>query len=172
MPSRIAWAGAVVVGFASYMTIASGSPSLLSPLSLVVAIPAMFAFDAFPGSGPLRDVATLGLVSAVFPALFLIWSVPAFRKEPSVPPRSTVLLVLLAALSGAWFVLSWDYGLRYEGRRHTVGVLVISAFLLSLVGGLWLWARRVPSIRSSALFHTALFAWLAWGAFPWLGELP
>jgi len=102
LPSKIAWAGAVVVGLASYMTIASGSPSLLSPLSVVVAIPAMFAFDAFPGSGPLRDVATLGLVPAVFPALFLIWSVPAFRKGPSVPPRSTVLC--------------WSLWRRYQAR--------------------------------------------------------
>jgi hypothetical protein len=154
------------------MTIASGSPSLLSPLSLVVAIPALLAFEALPGSGPLRDAAKLVLASALLPTLFIIWSAPALRRGPRIPLRSTVLFVVLAALSGTWFVVLWDFGFRYQGRIHTVGVLVVSVVLLGLVGTVWLRARRAPSINLSVSFHTALFAWLAWGGFPWLGELP
>jgi hypothetical protein len=29
-----------------------------------------------------------------------------------------------------------------------------------------------PSFRTNMFFHWILFAWLAWFAFPWLGELP
>jgi hypothetical protein len=33
-------------------------------------------------------------------------------------------------------------------------------------------ASKMRSFKTNLLFHAVLFAWLAWYAFPYLGELP
>ena len=83
------------------------------------------------------------------------------------------MLGVATALSTYWFVVGWQYGLKYQGARYTY---VVCAINIVWVAALWamfirkLWS--VPSFRTNLLLHWALFAWLGWYALPWLGELP
>jgi hypothetical protein len=61
---------------------------------------------------------------------------------------------------------------EYQGIGYVVGVAAINVLCWALLGVLAFRARRRPSYGRSLMFHTALFAWLAWCAFPYLGELP
>jgi hypothetical protein len=83
-----------------------------------------------------------------------------------------VLLVLVTILN-VWFAIeSWPYGLRYQGFTHTLRIMAIGAFVIAILIALGTSARRAPSFAKDFAFHTLLFGWLAWGAFPYLGELP
>jgi hypothetical protein len=100
--------------------------------------------------------------------IFVVW-VPENAK---IPWRSYALLVVSAPLNVMYCVGGWRLGLQYQGLEHTRAVcfvsiawtaLLVLAFALS-------WKRR--SLDHSLFLHWMLFAWLAWYAFPYLGELP
>jgi hypothetical protein len=63
--------------------------------------------------------------------------------------------------------------LEYQGARHTYVVCIVNAawiaFLWLIFARYW---KREPSFKINLLLHWVLFAWLAWYAFPYLGELP
>ena len=148
---------ACVTGF-SWLTVSSGSPTLWAPGNILVLLPVWIA-----GS-------TIGL--AFVPILCVAWCIPVFRGAANVPNRSLVLVVLAIALSITYLVTSADYGVRWQGTDHVTGVAIIS---ISLWIGLlllawWAWRRRTQALN--AIFHATLFCWLAWYAFPTLGELP
>jgi hypothetical protein len=102
-----------------------------------------------------------------------VWNPGLLRGETKVPKRSYVLLGIAAVLSTVWFVAGWSYGLEYQGARHVWAVCVINiAWLLSLgvlFGRTW---KAQASFGTNLFLHWLLFAWLAWFAFPYLGELP
>lgn len=138
------------------MSIAVG-PSALSPY------PALVLLLAF----------TIGTPAVLVPAiLFWAWAPQLFRGKEGIPLRSAVALGVLTAWTPLWFFSGWDYGLEFQGRSFTIGMAVLNAIGLLVVWCLLLRGRRVPSFASSVRFHLALFGWLAWGAFPNLGELP
>jgi hypothetical protein len=134
-------------------------PSELYPLPVIVAIPALLG---------LRYAAM-----AVPMLLFFLWNPALFRGEAKVPKRSYALLATATLLSVPWFVMGWKYGLRFQGSRYNYSVLAIN---IGWLAGLWTMAvrsRKVePSFQASLFLHWILFAWLAWYAFPYLGELP
>ena len=134
-------------------------PSQLYPFPVVVAIPALFG---------LRYAA-----AAVPMLLFFLWNPALFRGEAKVPKRSYALLLSATLLSVPWFILGWKFGLEFQGSRYNYSVLVIN---IGWLAALWTMAshnrRREPSFQSSLFLHWVLFAWLAWYAFPYLGELP
>jgi hypothetical protein len=106
-------------------------------------------------------------------ALFFAWNQAMFRGEAKIPRRSWVLLVVATALTVIWFVGGWRYGLEYQGLRHTRFVCAVNVIWLALLWTLFLATRKGPaSFKLNLLLHWILFAWLAWYAFPWLGELP
>jgi hypothetical protein len=105
--------------------------------------------------------------------LFFAWIPRAFQGDAKIHKRSHVLLALASVLSVAWFVFGWNYGLEYQGARHTYVVCIVNAawiaFLWLIFAQYW---KREPSFKINLLLHWVLFAWLAWYAFPYLGELP
>ena len=142
----------------------SGIPSLTCPMPTVTVIPAFFLAS-------LRSHPPFWLAILVPAILFFAWNPGLLRGGLRVPRRSWVLLIALTVLSLAYFVGSWNYGYQYQGREHTV--------LMCAINGGWivaLWAMLYRSVNTSSfsanlLFHATLFAWLAWYAFPYLGEL-
>lgn len=82
------------------------------------------------------------------------------------------LVGLLSILTAVDFVLEWQYGLRYQGRDHTIAMCTISALWLAIIWWAVIRAWRRPSFWANLLAHWVLFAWLGWYAFPYLGELP
>ena len=134
-------------------------PSELYPLPVIVAIPALMG---------LRYAAM-----AVPMLLFFLWNPALLRGETKVPRRSYALLLGATVLSVPWFVMGWKFGLEFQGSRYNYSVLAINIAWLAV---LWTIAARSRkkegSFQTSLFLHWALFAWLAWYAFPYLGELP
>ncbi len=143
----------------AFMMFSKDVPSELYPLPVIVAIPALLG---------------LGYAAPVAPMLlFFVWNPGLFRGEVKVPKRSSVLLVIATVLSVPWFVAGWKYGLQFQGSKYNYSVLAIN---IGWLVGLWAMIARnrkvEPSFRANLFLHWMLFAWLAWYAFPYLGELP
>jgi hypothetical protein len=90
----------------------------------------------------------------------------------TLPTRSIVLLISAIVLSAVSLIFGSPYGVKYQSVGYVVGVAVINVTCWALLGVLALLARRYPRLGGNLGFHAALFAWLAWCAFPYLGELP
>jgi len=75
-------------------------------------------------------------------------------------------------LSVAYFVGSWKYGYQYQGREHTLAICAINSAWIVILWAMLYRSSKTISFSANLLFHGALFAWLAWYAFPYLGELP
>jgi len=148
-------AGGIVMALSSSSLLLG--PTVLSPY------PAMMLIPTFE----------VGWVAAALPPIvFWLWCFQLFRGEPLVPLRSAVMLAVLSLLTPAYFIARWDDGLQFDGLFWVLGVAFINALMIG-----WLWkllyhARKSASFHASLLFHGVLFAWLAWSAFPNLGELP
>jgi hypothetical protein len=104
--------------------------------------------------------------------LFFAWNPGLFRGKLQVPKRSWVLLITLSALSIAYFVGSWSYGNQYQGHQFTVAICAVNIVCLVILWAILYRSARLSSFKANLFFHAALFAWLAWCAFPYLGELP
>jgi phosphatidylserine synthase len=141
------------------MIFGGGSPNIVAPYPILLVF---LAFEGMP----------LPIVLAAFLAFFWLWSVQLFRGKPGVPRRTVILMVITAGLSIAYFVTSWDYGLRYQGMTYNVVCALASALLLVGCALVFWRARKHASFGKSLLLHTLLFAWLASYAFPYLGETP
>jgi hypothetical protein len=157
-----------IIGFTLFLPAAlglglGGVPTVLRPLPALTVLPA-FLLSAWPLSLSVLFVPVL---------LFFAWNPGLFRGDAKIPQRSYVLLALATVLSIFWFVSGWNYGLEYQGARHTHVVCVVN---VAWVGILWVMFTRAwkvgSSFKTNLLLHWMLFAWLAWYAFPYLGELP
>jgi hypothetical protein len=104
--------------------------------------------------------------------LFFAWNPRLFRGESQIPKRSWLLLIALSFLTGAYFIGSWTYGIHYQGREHTVAICAINVAWLVILWAMLCISSRLASFKANLFFHAMLFSWLAWYAFPYLGELP
>lgn len=69
--------------------------------------------------------------------------------------------------------MSWKWGLQYQGARYTDSVLALNVIWLAGLRTMsYVCCKREPSFTTSLTLHWLLFAWVAWYAFPYLGELP
>jgi len=155
------FAGSSLVLPAALGLFLSGGPTMLCPLPTLTVLPALVFSPIAP-------------VVVVIPTLlFFAWN-PALLRGVSAPPtRSYILFGALVALSVVYFVLSWGYGVRFQGRKYTQAIAVANAIWIGLLAVLFVLSRvRKPTFVFNLALHWLLFAWLAWYAFPYLGELP
>jgi len=115
----------------------------------------------------------LRFVAVAIPAVaFFLWNPGLFRGEATVPKRSYVLIAVATLADAAWFVGGWKDGLRFQGVAYTHAVFAINVVWVTL---LWLGfavsSKARKSFNRSLLLHWLLFAWLAWSAFPFFGEM-
>jgi hypothetical protein len=153
----------LVCGFAllgpAWLGLSTGLPTVLSPFPALTVI-----FSFFMTSRVGIAIPTL---------LFLVWNPRFFRGEGRIPNRSYTLLAFLTVFTAVWFVLGWKFGSQYQGPRFTHLMLVVNIAWLLGLWALFLSAlKHTPSVGLSLTIHWLLFAWLAWSAFPYLGELP
>jgi hypothetical protein len=136
-------------------------PTIFCPLPILTILPALVFSPLAP-------------VVVVIPSLlFFAWNPALFRGVPTPPKRSYMLFGALVALSVVYFVLSWDDGVKYESRSYTQAIALANAIWIALLTVLFVVSRiRKPSFVFNLTLHWLLFAWLAWYAFPYLGELP
>lgn len=138
----------------------SRAPTALSPFPAVTAIPALFLSSR--------------VVAVALPSLlFFVWNPGLFRGQSRIPKRSRWLLAILSILSVAWFVVGWTYGSQYQGMRYVYEVGIINLVIIAFVGtAVSRYTKDASSFKLNLALHWLLFAWLAWYAFPYLGELP
>jgi hypothetical protein len=135
-------------------------PTILSPLPALTILPAFLL--------QLRNVAM------VIPMLlFFAWRPGLFLGEGEIPKRSYALLAVAIVLSIIWFVGGWKFGMEFQGARYTYAVCIVNlvwacVLALAFVAN-W---KKESSFKTNLILHWLLFAWLAWYAFPYLGELP
>jgi len=169
--------GILAVGFvilvAGAISVSAGVPTVWSPFPFLTVIPA-FMVASTPINQPdfaFRSLALPVLAAAPIAATFVAWSVRPVAKS-KVPIPSLLLFGLVCVLSLVAFIGGWGYGIQYQGFTYTVILAAINVILAVSVAAILLRHRAAPSQRRSLAFHGMLFLWLAWFAFPWLGELP
>jgi hypothetical protein len=154
--------------------------TLLAGLSLLVPI----LFWLVPGEGPtvfypfpafMFIPALFGLRQAAVAipmVLFFVWNPGLFQGDAAVPKRSYVLPIAATLLSPLWFVVGWKDGLAVQGPKYNYSVCAVNVVWIALLWLLFARGRRAePSFKMNLLFHWMLFAWFAWYAFPFLGEM-
>jgi hypothetical protein len=137
--------------------LSSGEPRPLSPMPMLVVIPA-FLFRVGAVLVPI--------------AFFFAWNPSLFRGQEIVPQRTCWLLGISILLNVAWFAGGWKWGIQFEGMRYVRIVAVANAAWSALLIALFAAFRKRPSFKKNLFLHWTLFVWLAWYAFPYLGELP
>lgn len=151
----------------SWLALLPGYPEIYAPLNAMVLFPA-FIMDEFVGS----EKTALNIAYGFVPLLFCLWCWPLLRGRNAVPTRSKAFLGVAILASGAWLVLGFSYGVDHQGLRYVIGVAAVNVFCWLTLIGLAIIAAKRPSEGRTFSFHGAMFAWLAWCAFPYLGELP
>jgi len=157
---------AVFLWGVAYTTISANVPKIYSPYSFAVVIPLFSLYEVFGGRAITFALATLAI-----PVLFVFWSFPLLKGQERIPKRTKILAALLVLLSFIALAASWSYGIQYQGIGHTVAMYLFNLGCWAILFVLLRNNARQASYTSNFLFHWTLFAWLAWVAFPWLGEL-
>lgn len=148
---------------ASVGLLGASIPTMLCPFPALTVLPAFL----------LSDFYLFKAAVAVPMLLFFVWRPGLFRGEAIVPKRSYVLLAIATVLNVVYFAASWHWGLQYQGPQYVHVVCAVNvawvAFLIVAFARSW---KAPPSFNYSLFVHWMFFAWLAWYAFPYLGELP
>jgi hypothetical protein len=148
---------------ASIGLLSSGVPTVLCPLPALTLLPAYLLADWH-----------LWKAAVVLPTLlFFAWHPGLFRGQAKIPKRSYMLFAVATVLSLVYFAASWKWGLHYQGIRYTHVVCIVNITWAAFLGLAFARSWNGPSsFRFNLFLHWMLFAWLAWYAFPTLGELP
>ncbi len=132
-------------------------PSLLYPFPALMFIPSFL----------LRRAAVLVPV-----LLFFAWNPGLFGGQAKVPRRSYILLIAATVLSVVWFAVGWRDGLAVQGAKYNYVISGINALWIVVLWLLFSRSRKgEPSFGTNLAVHWVMFAWLAWYAFPFMGEL-
>ena len=138
-----------------------------APLPLLVVVP------LFVASG--LEYADHWCLAASIPfSTFFLMNFYQLRVAGPAPlrVRFTFLLGVATAFSLLYFVMGWQYGIRYQGAPHTLATAAINLFFLLALWGWWLAIRQKASKPSASCVRNTASFWLFWFAFPYLGELP
>ena len=155
-------AGVLLIIPASVGLLLSGWPTFLTPLPALTVLPYLFLSYLHCGE----------LAICLPSLLFLAWNPQLFRGETTLPKRSYILFGVLVMLSALYFWGSWKWGIQYQGWRFTIGMTLINLCWIAGVGAaFWLCKKIGATFLGSLILHWLLFAWVAWYAFPWLGEM-
>lgn len=103
---------------------------------------------------------------------FLATTWPTVRGRGSLSSLSVSAYLVAILLVIVWFVGGWGYGVKYQGQGYvllfsTLNILA-TACMLRLI---WL-LKRNPQVGKKMLLMCFTWFWVAWIAFPWLGEVP
>jgi len=151
--------GMVLVAVAAFLGCRDGFPSLLSTLSL----PSLLLI------WPLH--LPLWVCPLLFVTLFGFWAYP-YSREVQKPKRSLYLGGVLGLLSLAYFIHGYRYAIEYQGAVYFVGMCIFGSALFGAASRTSLLAVRRGSRTLQVVSDALLFSWLAWLAFPYMGELP
>jgi hypothetical protein len=153
---------AVLLGAASVQAFGAfggGSPTLASPGPLPTTLAAMLGAPWF-------------VISLIVSGSFCLWCKQLFMRQTTIPLRTWILFFGTTALTIAWYLAGWAYGLEWEGEFFTYGCAMISGLLFLACALFFYLAKQRKSFPASLAAHFVLFVWIFSYAFPWLGETP
>jgi hypothetical protein len=156
-------AGVALVLPAYLGLLVTGVPTKACPLPLLTVLPA-FVLSTW----------RLHYAAVFLPMiLFWGWNPKLFGGQPNIPRRSYALVAALILLNALWFAFGWKLGVQYEGESYTRFVCLANVAWSSLLciafARAW---KNGSTFLTNLILHWAVFAWLSWYAFPYLGELP
>lgn len=136
-----------------------GVTTLISPW------PLPFTLFAFFGVPPF-------LLALLFGGIFYFACRRTISDKPRLGKGATVAFAVTTIASVAYFIVSWHYGMEYQGRSLLyalvcVNVAAIIGLLLILI-----FNHRTAEPLSALAFYFLLFGWVGTYAFPYLGEGP
>ena len=148
--------GVVLVSIATSPIWFASMPSLWapSPVPLTVAI------------WVYRDVAH------AFPAIAFALTFQSIGRNRAFGTWVVGLTLAALAASVGWAFASWDYGIQYQGLRHTVVVLTVNLAALVAVLAVALRGKAAGNWQTQYWALVCLFALLSWCGLPYLGETP
>jgi len=153
--------------FFAFLSAIDGHPSLWSPLSLPSFIVVMFGMSVF------EEIA--GMLFGILIILIIFITLNLFLLKESntkkVPKTLTFILAIFSILSLLSIITSWNYGIEYQGKAHTVGILLINILIISLMWTLWFFIRKNCNFKKLLILSVVFYSWIFWSAFPWLGEM-
>ena len=163
--------GAIIIAGVSYETIYTGIQRIYAPFSLTVALPAVLLWYPLGHKFHFCQFLAWPLACSIIPLFFVAWTRKLYLYGGKIPLRSIIFFSIMAALSFLMLATNWNYGIKYQGKIHTL--VMYSWNLLFWIAMVFLYRenRKKPTFMSSFLFHLVSFIWLAWVSFPWLGEL-
>jgi len=148
--------GATALAIVSFGTVAANEPTVTSPYSFTVVLATM-------------DKWGLGAF-LIWPVVFLLWGLHLFARSSRIPTRSVILMCGALVFGMGWLLGNWRTGAVHQGPGHVVALLAVDILVGVLLSVLLLRSRRRPTFATNYAFHWVLFAWIAWGSMPWLGE--
>lgn len=171
--------GALLIGALAVVSVIPPRVWVISPTTLNVALPWMFAQTVDIRLDTARDqqpsiVRAVGsaLAFAYIPAGFLLWSRGLADGRYGVRHRTIVGFSAVLLLSALWLIVNLGYGPKYQGVRGYLALWAIEVVSWTAVVVLMKRVRARPTFSSTFALGLVFFGWLAWAAFPWLGEMP
>ena len=84
----------------------------------------------------------------------------------------SALTMAIIILDIFYFWGSWDYGVKWQGERYTMIIMLINVVAFLVIASLLYlsWKLESKNLLNSA--NLLLFVMLSWYIFPTLGELP
>jgi ABC-type Fe3+ transport system permease subunit len=158
MPTDSKWlvVGSLLIALLSSLLILQRAGDLLTPAPFYLII--------------LAWIVSYGFV-LFLPIIYILFT--SFASRSNKFTKNVLILVLvLALLDSIYFYTAWDYGVTWQGQRHTVMIAIINLFVFILVTALSVWAQRNRNKNGAHFSSLCLFLFLSWGAFPYLGEYP
>ncbi len=143
-------------------------PAAIAPYSLVTAMPAFLLASAL---GEKWFVVGAGLGSLIAPIAYVAASRHISKTGTPMPKTSVIGFAVLALLSLAYAAIGWDTTARYTSVVRATALVAQAVLPVLGIAGAGIAIRSHLTVRRSLVLHWVAFAWLAWGAFPWYGEL-
>jgi hypothetical protein len=159
--------GALALVVVSWTAI-GGVPSAWSPGPAAVVSPLLLVGELLLSAGAPRPFEFAGFLAV--PVAFVAWTMP-LRRRDDIAPRSRWAALVLGILALAFLPYGAPYGLDYQGAAFVAAMVAENLLFAAALGAVAVRNRRRPAFKTSLAFHLVLFGWLAWCAFPWMGEL-
>ena len=156
----------IVITACTALTVSAGSPRYYSPFSLTTVLPIFLVYT----SG-ISGVA-LSFIAAIPNAfVFLISTLSLTEQDSKLTKPFTIFCAITILLSIAFFVVSFSYGVTYQGLSHTVLMCIFSSIFIAAIFAAFKLNNQNPNINNALAFRVLFFSWVGWVSFPWLGEM-
>lgn len=107
----------------------------------------------------------------LMPTIYIIWTPLVFRHN-HYAELVFVAVLLVSFLDVLYFLSSWQYGIQYQGKHHTIATSSINFVGFGIAVFLALKAKLAKSMSLAYSANLLMFCMLSWQAFPYLGEMP